>query len=230
MGLDGSLSHRGLLRLMQEAAAIESDGRGYGLKDVKTKGVAWILAGWRLTRLSGAPWRAPVEIRTWPRKVEGFVSERDFLAFSGSQLLAKATSRWFLMDVAAGKITRVTPDVRNAYTLNPDAVYDSPLPARESGSPDAVAAFSTTVGRRDIDTNHHVNNIHYLDYAMEALPPDTARNLPNTVEALFRHQILQGTPVRCLYSCRNQNHLVEIQSGQDGDTVHHAYIRFYDMK
>ncbi len=229
MGLDGSLSHRGLLRLMQEAAAIESDNRGYGLKDVKTKGVAWILAGWRLTRLGGVPWREPIEIRTWPRKLEGFASERDFLAFSGGRLLAKATSRWFLVDVAAGKITRVTADVRNAYTCNPETVYDIPLPTRESSPPDAVATFSITVGRRDIDTNRHVNNIHYLDYAVEALPASTAQNLPNTVEALFRHQILQNTPIRCLYSCSAQNHLVEIQSGQDDSVVHHAYIRFFDL-
>ena len=45
---------------------------------------------------------------------------------------------------------------------------------------DAREAFSYTVGRRDIDTNHHVNNIHYLDFALEALPQVDAAQVSHT--------------------------------------------------
>ena len=51
-GEDGRLSHRGTLRLLQEAAALASDRVGYGMKDVTVKRVAWMLTGWQIGRAS----------------------------------------------------------------------------------------------------------------------------------------------------------------------------------
>ena len=44
VGPDGLLSQGGLLRILQEAAAIASDDVGYGLKDIPRTGVHWILS------------------------------------------------------------------------------------------------------------------------------------------------------------------------------------------
>ena len=87
------------------------------------------------------------------------------------------------------------------------------------------------MGRRDIDTNLHVNNLHYLDYAIEALPEEVYQNLPNTVDIVFRKQIFLGTHIQCLYTkTEDGRHQVEIRSQKDGKTVHHAYAWFYDSK
>ena len=43
VGMDHRLNHRGLLRILQEAAAIASDERGFGPKDLPRTGVCWIL-------------------------------------------------------------------------------------------------------------------------------------------------------------------------------------------
>ena len=84
------------------------------------------------------------------------------------------------------------------------------------------------MGRRDIDTNRHVNNIHYLDYALEALPQEVFDHLPDTVEVVYRRQILLGAAIRCLYSVTEDGqHQVEIQSGQGDDLVRHAFVWFY---
>ena len=94
--------------------------------------------------------------------------------------------------------------------------------------PAAEEAFSCTIGRRDIDTNHHVNNLHYLDYALEALPQAVFDCLPGTLEIVYRKQILLGTPIRCLYQSTDEGrHQVEIRSGPEEDPVHHAFLWFY---
>lgn len=228
MGTDGFLSHRGLLRLMQEAAALESDDRGFGFRDAREKGAAWVLAGWRLERKVKLPWRAAVEVRTWPRKVQGFLSERDFHVFAGDVLAARAASRWFLMDPGTGKLTRVTGEIRDAYEFSGEEAFPGePLPSNGRTPAGAETAFETVAGRRDLDTNGHVNNICYLDYAMEALPPEVADDPPDTVEAVFRRQIWKGTRLQCLYARENGRHTVEIRSGEGADAVHHAYLWFY---
>ena len=73
-----------------------------------------------------------------------------------------------------------------------------------------------------------MNNLHYLDYAIEALPEEVYQNLPGTVEISFRRQILLGTSIRCLYTrTEDGKHQVEIQSENDGKITHHAFVWFY---
>lgn len=235
LGPDGLLSRAGLLRSLQEAASIASDDVGYGLKDIPRTGVHWILASWRLEMAARPGWRAELEVETWPRALEGFSSERDYLVWDVTdgtrRLAARGTSKWFLLNAETGKLARVTEQVRAAYSLGEEVLFRDPIPKKGVSPADAVVAFQTTVGRRDIDTNLHVNNIHYLDYAVEALPEEVYQALPDTVDVVFRKQILLGTSIRCLYSrTEDGKHLVEIRSGQGDQTVHHAYIWFYDGK
>lgn len=234
-GPDGRLSRGGLLRILQEAAAIASDDAGYGLKDIPRTGVHWILSGWRLEMAERPAWRAGLEVETWPRTMDGFLSDRDFLTWEitgeGRRLAARGTSKWFLVDARTGKITRVTDQVRSAYELGEEVLFRRPLPGNGKPREDAAVTFRTTVGRRDIDTNLHVNNIHYLDYAVEALPEEVYRDLPDTVDIVFRRQILLGTPVQCLYArTEDGKHQVEIRSERDGQITHHAYVWFYDSQ
>ena len=51
LGPDGLLDHRGLARMLQEAASIASDECGYGLTDGERTKVHWLLAAWRLELL-----------------------------------------------------------------------------------------------------------------------------------------------------------------------------------
>ena len=226
VGVDGRLTHKGVLRLLQEAAALASDQVGYGLKDVPVKRVAWMLTSWRVELLERPGWPAPITVRTWPRDLEGFFSNRDFEVFSGTDLIARGTSRWLLVNIDTGHASRITPEVEGAYTLESRAVFDTPVLTVGHSAPDAAETFSQVVGRRDIDTNHHVNNLHYLDYALEALPEDLWRQPPSTVEILYRKQIRLGTAVHCFYSCRDGRHQVEIRSVES--RTPHAFLWFYD--
>lgn len=228
VGMDRRLSHKGTLRLLQEAAAVDSQNCGYGLLNAEETGVCWILTGWRVQLLERPLWHTPLTAETWPRTMDGFFSDRDFRILSGDKLIAKATSRWCLVNVHTGHVTRVTDTIRSAYTLDPQAMFSDNLRSNGKSDDTAVESFSSVVGRRDIDTNHHVNNLHYLDYAVEALPQEVFEHFPATLEIVYRKQILLGTPIACLYQVTDDGrHQVEIRSGQGKDTVHHAFLWFY---
>jgi len=229
VGPDQLLSYKGTLRLLQETAALASDVCGYGIKDIATKKVHWILMGWRVELLHKPVWSAPITVETWPRTMEGFASDRDFRIYSEGTLVARATSRWFLISADNGRITRVTDEIRSAYPMEDEVVFAEPIPNNGKVLDGAVSAFSTKIGRRDIDTNHHVNNLNYLDYALEALPQEVYDTLPGTLEIVYRKQIMLGTEIRCFYGRTDDGkHQVEIRSeDESGKSVHHAYIWFY---
>lgn len=214
--------------MLQEAASIASDECGYGLTGGGRTRVHWLLAAWRLELLERPGWRTEIAVETWPKSLDGFRSDRDYLVRSGGRLIARGSSRWYLVSADTGRLTRITEEIRSAYSLEERSAFETPLRKDGRSAPDAREAFVSAAGRRDMDTNRHVNNIHYLEYALEALPEEVFETLPGTVEIVFRRQILQGTAFRCLYSRgASGEHQVEITSGEGADTVHHAYIWFY---
>ena len=224
VGPDGAITHKGILRLLQEAASLASDRCGYGLKDAPVKGVAWMLTAWRLELSERPGWPATLEIRTWPRTLDGFFSDRDFEVFCGGRRIARATSRWMLVNVHTGHAARITPEVAAAYELDERAVFDAPIATVGRPDPEAVETFSHVIGRRDIDTNLHVNNLHYLDYALEALPEEVWQSPPPLLEVLYRKQLRLGTAIRCCCSRRDGRFQVEIRS--DESRTPHAFIWF----
>lgn len=228
VALDGKLSYPGMLRILQEAAACASAECGYGFKDIPRNGVCWVLTGWRLELFQRPDWNDRITIHTWPRSVDGFLSDRDFEIFSGDHVIGRCTSRWFLISPSTGRITRVTDAVRSAYTINDRRLFDSDIPSNGTSDPNATVTYTHTVERRDLDTYRHVNNLRYLDFALEALPQEVYEALPATVDIVYRKQILPGTEIRCLYSRTDDGrHQIEVRSGDDAASIHHAYIYFY---
>ena len=57
------------------------------------------------------------------------------------------------------------------------------------------------VQRRDIDTNNHVNNLYYLDYAIEALPEELYNTTKfSNIEIMYKHEAKVGDTFNLYYS------------------------------
>ncbi len=228
VGPDGYLSHAGILRILQEAAACASAECGYGFRDIPQTGVCWVLTGWRLQLFERPDWKSPLTIHTWPRSVDGFLSDRDFEIFADGRVIGRCTSRWFLLNPETGRVTRVTDAVRSAYTINKRRMFETDIPSNGISAPDAQITYTHTIERRDLDTYRHVNNLRYLDFAVEALPSEVYESMPESVDIVYRKQILPGTEIRCLYTLTEDGrHQIEVRSGDDAAPIHHAYIWFY---
>ncbi len=226
--MDGCLSHAGLLRILQEAAAVASHVRGISFRTIEKTGICWILMGWKFELIERPEWNSVLTVHTWPRTLDGFTSEREFEVFCNNRVVARATSRWFLLNASTKRLTRVNDFVRSAYDLNERRLFEDDIATNGISLADARVTFSKTVSRLDLDTYNHVNNLRYLDYALEALPDELFRSTPGTVEIVYRKQILEGTAIRCLYGITEDGkHQIEVQSGEGDETIHHAYIWFY---
>ena len=86
--------------------------------------------------------------------------------------------------------------------------------------------FNYEIQRRDLDTNGHVNNLHYLDFAFETLPEDiyTTCNFEN-LEIFYKKEIKYKEIINCYYSLENNEHIITIKNNDD--SVLHAIIKLY---
>lgn len=226
LGEDGFLSQVGTLRLMQEAACEASASVDCAPgRLIERMGVGWILCGWKLKMGKKAAWGEPLTVRTWPRRMDIHFSDRDFLVTDAAgETVAAATSRWLLLDVRTGRVTRVTEELAAHYEIWDHKAVEGEIPTGGRSPEDARETFAYTALGRDLDTFHHVNNLHYLELGREALPEEV-RPLPlSTVEILYKRQIKRGERVRFFYALVDGKHQVEIRDDEGKKT--HALLWF----
>ncbi len=213
-----SLSLTGAMRMMQEAAIIHSDLSGYSVMDVERTGVVWMLIQWRVKLFEKVLWNAPVEVETWPQTMERLTSNRCFrIKDSSGMTVAAAESSWVLVSAETGKVIRVPQEVSDAYELIPDGVFVDSCEKLPQKTGEEICSFH--VLRRDLDTNQHVNNLVYLDYAMQALPDDVVFSGFSEVIVRYHKQLLLGDEVHCYCLQEDDGFLIQI-CGDDPRHVH----------
>lgn len=221
---DRNLTLRGAMGHMQEAAILHSSQSGYSIEDVSRTHVIWMLVQWRAKLVGKVKWNRDLTVCTWPRTMERLTSIRNYEVFGGDGALAAiGESNWVLVNADSGRPARITPEIAAAYHLTERDVFSAPLPPLSKGEGTLTAQL--TVSYRDLDTNCHVNNRVYLDYAREALPAEWITYPFTEVSVRYHKQLLLGNPVNCWYRNEDACHIVEI-CGEDRTKLH-ATVVFY---
>ncbi len=225
---DKSLSMTGALRLMQEAAAVHAHHLGCGFYQSEQIGFIWMLAGWRAQLEAPAMWNDNVTVTTWPRSVERVTSHRCFeIHNEKGQLVAKADATWILVNVHTHRAMRVTPEVTELLPLTERDVFDGPMELCCVTEPEVT--WRGQVLARDLDTNNHVNNLVYLEYARQALPEELRSCRVRQLKITYRRQLLLGDQICCQYrKGQGSHHMIEIRS-EDQSVLHSEVVMVLDQ-
>jgi len=166
-------------------------------------------------------------MKTWSRKIERLYCYRDFELYLDDKLVAIASSKWIAVYRNTGKIARLTKEVSEEYNSTDVSVFADEA-TFELNIPEAFTNIYTyTPERRDIDTNHHVNNLFYLDFAYSSLPEEVYNNRfnLNNIEITYKKEIKLGDTIKCKYVLENDKHIVVIFS--EDERIVHAIINLY---
>ena len=195
IGPDGRLRLPTLCDYLQEVAG--NHATALGVATDQLDGLAWLLARLQVEVERLPKWREEIAVETWPSAADGLYAQRDFLVTDADdRVIGRATSQWFVMDVARRRPTRL-PAFVLAFDLL-DRPHALP-PNRESHVIleviDAERLFS--VRRSDLDLNDHVNNVRFVEWALEALPEVMrAGRQPYALDVQFRAESVYGDTVR----------------------------------
>ena len=114
-----------------------------------------------------------MEIHTWARVANKFFTYRDFEIYDGNKnLCAIATSKWTLINIEEGKMSKITEDVINSYKPEEKEVFEKEKLEKIQEPKEFISSIKYEIKRKDIDINKHMHNLYYLDYAYEALPEE----------------------------------------------------------
>lgn len=214
---------------MQEVAGLNSDAKGYGLNDTPKTGFAWLILNWKLKVFSRPKWNTSLTIKTWTRSKNPLFSYRDLEIYDDeNNPVAIATSKWILFDVNKKTITKLPQEVQESFNCIDKSVFSEKIKEKLKEPEDSKFVLKYTIQRRDIDTNHHVNNLNYLDYAYEALPEDVYSNMNfSNIEIMYKHEAKLGDTLSIFYSHTDDNeHVITIKDEEKKNL--HTIIKLYN--
>ncbi|HEX2933851.1 MAG TPA: acyl-ACP thioesterase domain-containing protein [Bacteroidales bacterium] len=132
----------------------------------------WVLSRLQIKFYQYPQWTDEVKLITWPKGIDGMFALRDYLMFSstGEKQVAAASS-WLILDSEKHRPQRIdSPDHPEFKINDTDAYIHAPV---KIGKPDNYSqSYRNTVKYSDIDVNKHVNNVKYIQWALDSISED----------------------------------------------------------
>jgi acyl-ACP thioesterase len=169
-------SPEALSRAFLEAAWNHAEHLGVGHSDLARQQKLWVL-GRLLLQIDLWPrWGDNVQIRTWPRGINGAFAFREFEIFDRNETrLVAGSSSWLVLDASTHRPQRInkllqnlpTPVTRMALSREPSKLGPLTTPT------DSV---TREVRYSDLDVNRHVNSARYIGWLLDSYDAEFHRN------------------------------------------------------
>ena len=189
----GRLSLFSLMNYLQDCSTFQSAGMGLGIDGLEGRGLAWVLANWRIEVDRLPRFGEDVTVSTWCYEMTRAHALRNFQMEAAGALVVRANTQWFVYDTGLGRATRV-PEDQLVYLSDEPPLEMGPLTRRLVPAGDGTRCPEMRVAHRDLDTNHHVNNARYVAFALEALESlgQAAPEPPLTLQVQYRTMAFLG--------------------------------------
>lgn len=226
LGQNTYITNKGFLSILQDIAEMHSASVGHGVTDIDKTNNSWALLNWKVQFINRPKYGDTITIKTWSRYSGKLYSYRDFEIYdSNENLVAIASSKWVLIDASTGRIAKLDDKVMKLYNPEDKSVFGITEIDKISEPETIQNTINYKIRKADIDVNNHVNNLCYVDIALEAFPGSINEfNSCTNFEIMYKHQIRIDDEVNVLYTVENDENYAVIKS--DSNTKLHSIIKW----
>lgn len=227
LGQNTYISNKGFLSILQDIAEMHSASVGYGVTDIDKTNYSWALLNWKVQFIDRPKYGETLTIKTWSRYSSKLYCYRDFEIYDSKQnLVAIASSKWVLIDVSRGRIAKLEEEIMKLYNPEDRSVFNIVEIDKISEPNSTRYTINYKIRKADIDVNNHVNNLCYVDIALEAFPGSTNEfNSCSNFEIMYKHQIRIDDEVTVSYTSENSENFAVIKS--DSGNKLHSIIKWW---
>ena len=187
-----------LLNLVQDAGGLHAAQLGVSVRDLRQRGLTWVLSRVHLEVDRYLHADDVINVRTWPSSREGLFSCREFeMRDKNGILFSRATSSWAVLNLTSRRPVRLQDSLPEYPLTAQRALEDdfASLPQFPEAPNDSIRELPFLVRRSDQDSNGHVNNTVYTDWALETVPDEVAADHLYSLEVSFRAEVVYGDNV-----------------------------------
>jgi len=157
-----------LLDIVQDIAILHTTAKGYDICRLKEMERAWLMQSIKLHLEAKADPHLPLLARTAIIKNGGATSLRGCILQQNGITVAKTLANWFFFDLSTQQPCRIPKEMLAAFPCC-DLDDDFFRPAKTTLL-EAQKLCTVKLGRKEMDTNRHLNNQKSAELLMDALP------------------------------------------------------------
>ena len=199
MDQQSRLSIVSAINYFQESAWRNAETLGLGFGKLAAKNRYWVLSRMYVEIYRYPLWGDAVQLETWPKGMESLFALRDFRIKSadGKELLGAGVTAWLIIDGTTHRLQRIEQicDDMPRYPQNAVEYKLDKIALTET----MTSQTRIVAGYTDVDVNRHVNNVCYLNWAVNYLPIENDRLTVRSAEINFLSEARLHNPVEILY-------------------------------
>ena len=207
------LSMVSAINYFQESAWRNAESLGLGFNELAAKNRFWVLSRLYVEMYRYPLWSDTVEVETWPKGMESLFAMRDFRikTAGGDEILGAGTTAWLIIDGTTHRLQRIEQISENM------PIYPQNAVERKLDKIALVDAMTPQIriiaGYTDVDVNRHVNNVCYLNWAINYLPVENEQLTIRSAEINFLSEARLHSPIELLYgSDREQTWICSLRN------------------
>ena len=195
----------GLCSVLQQAASAHQEHLGTGQKEMRHRGLLWMIVRQKLMFDRQPMCGESVTVRTWLSEVRhGMLLRQYEVTGTDGAVICRAAAVWTLVDAEKRTMTQMALDV-------PLVQQEGQLPRFPLLRPMKMERrYSFTVPREYLDENGHMNNARYFDAVASILPNGVLRE----VQADYHAEAREGETLDIGYALQKKNLLIQAQGGR----------------
>jgi len=171
------------LKMLNTTSMYHTVSLGLAPDYMEKRGMVWVLYSWNIKLFKGDYYARKLHFTTFALFHKDIYSHRYFLVKDEEgTIVGYAVSVWIVIDFEKRKMVKVPEDVQNVYYSQFDSALTpeqtsiveglSTAPMKKRRAPEYTHEKELELRFHDIDSNGHVNNTVYVEWAMESLTTD----------------------------------------------------------
>lgn len=178
---------------LQETAGNHALRLNFDISQLNEKKLTWVLHRLHIQIDRYPRWREKVIVKTWPSAGDTLRAYRDFIILDSDGVeIGRSLSYWLMLNTESRRPVRMPREVLKMAPADIEHVLDIRKGRIAFDSkPDSSHRYS--VRQSDLDINRHVNNVKYIEWAIETLPE--AQEVTE-LDIEFKSECRQGDEIR----------------------------------
>jgi acyl-ACP thioesterase len=201
--LKGNMST--IINILSDIGTKHSEELGSGMQELMKENMSWVFYNYHVKMFRSPMYGEVLKVKTEPVGFKKFYALRNYqVKDSHGNVIISANAIFLLINLEKRRMMRIPKEQYHIYGAEEDMKGEFKLPRIEELK-EFKYSDSFKVRYSDIDSNQHVNNTKYIDWAIETLPEEIVDNYYlDEIKVTFQKECKYGDVVNVYTDIREE--------------------------